>query len=320
MPPFPDPHFPFTVDVAAEIAALHTHRDTVPERQIPAKAADHLLLATWNVANLGVQQRTPEDYKLIAEIMSWFDLVAVQEVNDDLDGINAIHADLPDHYRLLFSGMGGNRERQAFLYDERRVTLLEEVGTIAIPSNQLKNIKLPGTETGFDGFNRLPYFASFQAGAFRFLLVNVHLLFGEGSAGQDRRALETFALAWWADQRHKDHNTYAPNMIPLGDFNLPKMEPGDPIFDALVSKGLKLPPHSSQIGSAIASDNQYDQIAFFPGDTEQQFTGAMNVFDWDNALFKGLREDPAHDDGDFHAYCRFHISDHRPLWAQFTTG
>jgi endonuclease/exonuclease/phosphatase family metal-dependent hydrolase len=319
MPPFPAPHFPYTYDLATEIAALNAHRDA-PDRQLPAKSADHLLLATWNIANLGVQKRDPGDYALIAELMSWFDLIAVQEVNDDLSGIDAIHAALPDNYRLLFSGMGGNRERQAFLYDERRVTLLEEVGQIAIPSNQLAHVKLPGSDVAFDGFNRLPYFASFQSGAFRFLLVNVHLLFGDEQTGPARRALETYALAWWADQRHKDHNTYAPNMIPLGDFNLPKMEPGDPIFDALIAKGLKVPPHSSQIGSAIASDNHYDQIAFFPGDTEQQFTGKMNVFDWDNALFQSLLATPGRDVADFHAYCRFHISDHRPLWAQFTTG
>ena len=49
--------------------------------------------------------------------MSWFDLVAVQEVNDDLRGIEAIHSHLPARYDLLFSDASGNRERQAFLYD-----------------------------------------------------------------------------------------------------------------------------------------------------------------------------------------------------------
>jgi hypothetical protein len=39
------------------------------------------------VANPGVQERRDKDYRLIAEIMSWFDVVAVQEVNDNLAGI-----------------------------------------------------------------------------------------------------------------------------------------------------------------------------------------------------------------------------------------
>jgi endonuclease/exonuclease/phosphatase family metal-dependent hydrolase len=319
MPPFPRPTFKWDYDVTQQIAALRTYRDSAPNRQIPAKASNRLLLATWNIANLGLQKRDPSDYRLIAEIVSWFDIVAIQEVNDDLTGILAIRDALPSNYKLLFSGAGGNRERQAFVYDQQRVTQLEEVGQLVIPPSQLPKIKLPGTKTSFPGFDRGPYLAAFQSGDFRFLLVNVHLFFGSTKpADMERRTLETYALAWWADQRRKDGHTYVPDMIPLGDFNLPQAEPGDPIYAALTKLGLQVPPHSSQIGSAIASDSHYDQIAFFPGDTQQHFTGAMNVFDWDGALFADLFK--THKLTDFHAYCRFHISDHRPLWAQFTTG
>ena len=107
--------------------------------------------------------------------------------------------------------------------------------------------------------------------------------------------------------------------MPLGDFNLPKAAPGDRIFDALVALGLEVPPHSSQIASAIASDNQYDQIAFFPGPTMTRFTGACNVFDFDGALFQNLWNDPNRTESQFRQYVRFHLSDHRPLWAQFNT-
>ena len=124
-------------------------------------------------------------------------------------------------------------------------------------------------------------------------------------------------MAWWADQKHRDERSYVPEIVPLGDFNLPKSKPGDQIFDALISLGLEVPPHTSQIGSAIASDSYYDQIAFFPGTTKTRFTGASNVFDFDGALFQALwQERPG---GPFLSYARFHISDHRPLWAQFHT-
>ena len=76
--------------------------------------------------------------------MTWFDLVAVQEVNDDLRGIEAIHSKLPARYDLLFSDASGNQERQAFLYDTRKVKRLREVGRLSIPPNQLSAIKLPG--------------------------------------------------------------------------------------------------------------------------------------------------------------------------------
>ncbi len=65
----------------------------------------------------------------------------------------------------------------------------------------------------------------------------------------------------------------AREIVALGDFNMPKREPGDPILDALARLGLELPEHSSEIGSNLQSDKHYDQIAFFPGDTKQRFTG-----------------------------------------------
>jgi endonuclease/exonuclease/phosphatase family metal-dependent hydrolase len=319
LPPFPKPRFDYSYELKRERRALRTYRDTAPGRQIPAKADRRLLVATWNVANLGVQDRLDADYALIAEVTSWFDLVAVQEVNDDLSGIAGIHKKLPSQYRLLFSDASGNLERQAFLYDETRIAQLEEVGRLSIPPSQLARIKLPGSKTPFPGFDRGPYLATFAAGDFRFELVNVHLFFGsEKPRDLDRRTLETLAVAWWADKRHADKNTYVKDIIPLGDFNLPKAEPGDRIYDALTSRGLEVPPHSSQIGSAIASDSHYDQIVFFPGSTHEHFTGEMGVFDFDGALFRDLWHSRTREQ--FLAYVRFHLSDHRPLWAQFRTA
>ncbi|HKG44797.1 MAG TPA: endonuclease/exonuclease/phosphatase family protein [Gaiellaceae bacterium] len=319
VPPFPKPRFSYDYDLAHELAALRAYRKQKPGRQIPAKSKGKLLLATWNVANLGAQDRLDSDYELIAELVGWFDLVAIQEVNDDLRGIEAIHERLPKRYDLMFSDASGNRERQAFLYDSRKVSRLREVGRIAIPPSQLPRIKLPNSAAKFEGFDRGPYLASFGCGSFRLGLVNVHLFFGsEEPVDLDRRTLETFAVAWWADKTHRDANSYVGDIVPLGDFNLPKAVPGDRIFDALVALGLEAPPHSSQVGSAIASDNQYDQIAFFPGATKDRFTGACNVFDFDGALFQDLWS--ARPPQQFREYVRFHLSDHRPLWAEFSTA
>jgi endonuclease/exonuclease/phosphatase family metal-dependent hydrolase len=319
MPPFPKPRFDYSYDLAHELAAVRAYRREKPGRQIPKKGSDRILLATWNIANLGVQDRLDSDYALIAEMIGWFDLVAVQEVNDDLRGIEAIHAKLPARYDLLFSDASGNQERQAFLYDTRKVSRLKEVGRVSIPPSDLGKIKLPGTTTTFPGFDRGPYLASFASGSFRFSLLNVHLYYGSPDPPDiDRRMLETFAVAWWADRKHRDARSYVPEVLPLGDFNLPKQEAGDRIYDALVARGLHVPPHTSQIGSAIASDSYYDQIAFFPGPTNDRFTGAMNVFDFDGALFQDLwQERPG---SPFLSYVRFHMSDHRPLWVEFQTA
>lgn len=323
MPPFPRPKVRYSYDVSQELRALHAYQRAKPDRAIPDKASNRLLLATWNIANLGVQKRTEDDYRLIAEMISWFDLMAVQESNDNLAGIRGVLKELPSPYRLLSSNSAGNHERLTFLYDSDKVSLLEKVGEVTVPPAEIRFVKLPGIRQTFKGFDRSPYVGSFQAGAFRFLLVTVHLYFGDDKkkASIDRRCLEAYAVARWADQRVKSKNAYCSDVIVLGDFNLPKADPADPVYKALTKRGLKLPDHSTRIGSSVASDAQYDQIAFFPGETSAEFTGRSGVFDYDGALFRDLwqREGKAGHPARFLEYVKYHISDHRLMWAEFRT-
>jgi endonuclease/exonuclease/phosphatase family metal-dependent hydrolase len=313
---FPKPNFSYEYQLSPQIDALREYRDTKPGRAIPAKVKNRLLVATWNVANLGVQLRREKDYLLIAEIVRWFDLVAMQEVNNNLSGLRTIHQHLPPSFKLLFSDAAGNEERLAFIYDSSKVALLEEVGEIAIPPSDIRDIRLPGITQRFEGFDRNPYLAGFRSGSFVCVLVNVHLYFGSESAiSMNRRSLEAYAVARWADLRRQSPYAYSRDIAALGDFNLPKAEPGDPIYEALTRRGLHLPKHSTQIGSSIETDNHYDQVAFFPGETQQEFTGNSGVFDFDGALFRTLWREQTPDE--FFAYVRYYISDHRPLWAEF---
>ncbi len=314
MPAFPKPDFPFTFDVTKEKKNLRAYRDTKPGRQIPARSKNKLLLATWNIANLGVQKRETTHYKLLAEIISWFDLVAIQEVNDNLAGLRGIQQELSNDYRTIFSDEAGNNERMAYFYDATKISLMEKVGELSIPPSEYKNIKIDGVASAFNGFDRNPYLATFKVNTFDFLLLNVHLFFGDTSkASLERRSLETFCVARWADLRRKSKYCYTPNIIALGDFNLPKTQPTDPIYKALVSKGLELPEHTSKIYSAIASDSEYDQIAFFPG-IKSRLTGNSGVFDYDGGIFPALYQN--HTEGQFKAYLRYYMSDHRPFWME----
>jgi endonuclease/exonuclease/phosphatase family metal-dependent hydrolase len=317
MPAFPKPQFAYSYNVQNEILALRQWRDSQPGRAIPDKSANRLLVVTWNLANFGVQQRRDSDYRLLAEILSWFDIAALQEVNENLAGLRALQKFVPAKFATQFSDAAGNNERMTFLYDRNKIALLEQVGEIAIPPSDLENVKLPGITQPFTGFDRNPYLAAFKAGSFTFLLVNVHLYFGDESeaASIERRCLETYAVARWADLNVKSKYAYATDIIALGDFNLPKIDPADPVYKALTKRGLQLPTHSTEIGSAIASDSHYDQIAFFPAQTQQEFTGQSGVYDFDGAVFKSLwqTKTPAQ----FRAYVRYYLSDHRPLWAEF---
>jgi len=264
MPPFPKPRFAYTLDLAAEKRRLRAHKK---KRGVPARGEDHLLVATWNIANLGVQQRTEEHYQLLAEMVSWFDLVAVQEVNGDLAGLRGIQRHLPKHYAAVFTDAGGNNERSCFLYDAGTLALLELVGEVAVPPSDNAQIKLPGVTRPFTGFDRNPFIASFGWRDRTFSMVTVHSFFGSDADAQDleRRALETFAVGRWADLESRSRTAYSSDILVMGDFNLPKVEAGDPVYDALRKRGLQVPKHTSKVYSNITDDKQYDQIAFLPG-------------------------------------------------------
>jgi len=320
VPSFAKPTFEFSYDVEAEKQALRHYRDNQPGRAIPKKRKDRLLIASWNIANLGLQKRQPQDYQLLAEIISWFDIVAIQEVNDDLRGLRAIQAQLPPHWRVLFSDPSGNNERMAFIYDRVKVHREEMVGEIGIPVKDHRYIKLPDNTHEFRGFDRNPYVAALKSGDFRFVLVNVHLYFGkDNKADRQRRSLEAYATARWADLRTKDKDTYSRDIIALGDFNLPKVEPGDPVYSALRRRGLHRPPHSTKIASNISNDKDYDQILFVPRESQADFTDLIGVFDFDGAIFEEMWNDASRTEVQFRSWLRYYISDHRPLWAQFRT-
>lgn len=323
MPGFEKPSFEYPYEVDEELTALRAHKGV---REVPQKLKGHLLLVTWNIANLGVQERRDEDYRLIAEIISWFDLIALQEVNDDLEGLREIEKQLPDRYRTIFSDPGGNNERFAFLYDEEKVKLLEEVGRVTVPPKDLPDIRLSGVKAEFKGFDRNPYLASFRAGALAFVLANVHLYFGkdkkkgtgEEKSGMERRCLEAYAIGRWADLRRDNDDAYTKNVLALGDFNLPKRDKGDPVFAALTKRGLHLPEHSTKVlGSNLDGDAQYDQMAVFPGPM-QSAIGQSGVFDFDSAVFPGLWGKTEDEQNKFQSYVKYYMSDHRPLWTDLS--
>jgi hypothetical protein len=127
--PFPKPRSDYDYELDAELAGLRAHKRV---REIPART-DGLLIATWNVANFGVQERREKDLALIAEMMGWFDLVTVQEVANDLSDLYAVRELIRGPRELMISDTAGNDERAAFVYDPRKVERRELVGRLSIP-------------------------------------------------------------------------------------------------------------------------------------------------------------------------------------------
>ena len=80
MPSFPKPNFSFAYHTAVEIQRLKDYRDSEPGRRIPAKSNSKLLIGTWNIANLGQQQRRSKDYEVIGPIGLGWSLVAMSQM------------------------------------------------------------------------------------------------------------------------------------------------------------------------------------------------------------------------------------------------
>ncbi|PCE63013.1 endonuclease/exonuclease/phosphatase family protein [Sediminicola luteus] len=309
MPAFEKPNFVHDFQVDEQKGFLIGHKS---KRQIPDPSPNRLLVASWNIANLGLQKRWSEHYELLAEIISWFDIIAIQEVNVNLDGLKRIEGHLPSEFDLVFSDKAGNNERFAFIYNGQRVRMMELVGEVAVPPKDHKYIKLPGIDSGFTGFDRNPYLCSFQWKNEILVLINVHSFFGsESSSDVHRRALETYAISRYADLTGKSKNAFSGNIIALGDFNLPMVHKGDPIYGALMARGLKLPKHSSKVYSNISNDKMYDQIAFLPSIKKK--IKSHGVFDFDSAIFPKLWEQSP---TKFRNYLKYYLSDHRPIWME----
>lgn len=309
MPAFPKPNFVYNFDVNQEIQNLINHKT---KRKIPEKKDDKLLIATWNIANLGLQKRWNEHYKMLAEIISWFDVIAIQEANDNLEGLNNIELELPNHYDLVFSDAGGNNERSVFIFNNKKVDRLQLVAEISIPPKDYRHIKLKDVKSKFSGFDRNPYLCSFQWKNHKLIFITVHSFFGsEKKVDVERRSLEAYAISRYADLRKNSKYAFSKNIITMGDFNIPKVEKGDQTYDALMNRGLKLPDHSTQIYSNINNDKQYDQIAFLP--SLKSKIKANGVFDFDSAIFPDLWQTNV---SNFKKYLKYYISDHRPMWIQ----
>lgn len=314
-----------TYNAGTEISHLVAYRDQVhsnpdDDRHIPQVGqSGQVLIATWNIANLGIHKRRLSDIRVIAAILSWFEIVAIQEVADDTGDFYRIANELPDYFDWVFNDKAGNDERAAYIFDTRRVALGPQIGEIVIEESDRHYITLPGINRSFGGFNRNPYLASFMVEDTDILLASCHLYYGKtGSQAErleamERRQLEAYAISRWCDLRRKSKNALTENILALGDFNLPRAREGDPIYDALTARGLQLPEHGTRIPSNVSNDADYDQIVVTPG-VSSRITNT-GIFDFDGAIFSNIYDSGA--PGYWRTCAKYYISDHRPLWFQF---
>ncbi len=354
--PFKEPKPTLIYDPDTQIAAIDAH---FTKRNVPVSQDGRLLLGTWNIANLGAQKRPPRALPVIAHILSRFDLIAVQEVNDNYRVFQQIVQQMDGKYDFVFSDKAGNAERLAFIYRTDKVALDKLWGEVALTKNEYpkhtvtvhyrkggKDLTQKFENFSFVPFDRNPYIGSFRSGTINFVLANVHLYFGnfENSPTEAerekyaRRVLEIFALAKWANRVRSGKNAWNRDILLLGDMNVPNTDKNEATIRALKSFGwMSLDYVSNQQigtdvtqlsqvgGSNLGNDRTYDQIAFAPSTLDGKIS-RFGVFDYDNAIFRDKWNEvsatlsPSKAVSLFARYVKHHISDHRPLWLELKTA
>lgn len=281
-------------------------RKRIAAAKVPGgRAGQRLVIATWNVRELGRRRRRARSLAYLAEVLRRFDLVGLVELRDDLRDLEAVLRHLGPSWRALYSDCvldaGGNRERIAYLYDGRAVAFTGFASTVQAPRTKRGGEYLPRVS-----WWRPPYAASFRAGRFDFVALTAHVRWGEGERA--RRGELALLADWVASRAHERFGDR--DVVVMGDFNIPSLD--SPLLDVLRARGLELARGTAGVhGSDLAQGKRYDQILHLPH-TRRAFTDRGGVVDFYAGDHAPLFPRAAMTKRQF----TYELSDHLPLWTE----
>ena len=263
--------------IAARLLTLrHDLYETIKRDRQP----NSLIIGSWNIRAFddGVP-RMDESYHYIAEIIDHFDICAIQEVKTDLAPLRRLKELLGPNWDFFVSDVsthkGGNNERMAFVYNTNHVFFRNLIGEIVLAKEDL----IAGEQVA-----RSPFFASFQAGWFKFSLCSAHIVFGDDLG---LRAAEIKIIADTLVKRAKSEDQVH---IFLGDMNIEKKD--DEVMKALKDSKMTVPDFGP---TNMGGNRWFDQMAF----TEEGKAGSKTrllrhgKFDWRHAVFGPHPKDDA---------------------------
>lgn len=249
---------------------------------LPARIDDSAVVASFNVRKLGKLRQPGDDsgrdattMGFLRDVCKHFDLLAIQEVLEDLSAVRELKRLMGKKYGLVvsdttgnFPGDPGNTERMAFIYNTDLVQRAELVTDLTYDRTEVLrrlydsrakimkaldayNAKLKAGKKAkikmpeFLAFIRTPFAAEFKIGPHDFVAINAHLHFGDYVS--DRR-LEGKALVEWIVG--KVRATDSLNAVLFGDLNLDFDNPkGDlkRIIDVSKEIRAKAPPGEKRV-------------------------------------------------------------------------
>ncbi|MFT5724796.1 MAG: endonuclease/exonuclease/phosphatase family metal-dependent hydrolase [Bacteroidia bacterium] len=265
-----DPNYSNKQDWIA--SRLLTLRHDLHESITKDRKPNSLIIGSWNLRAFdGGRSRLDESFHYIAEIIDHFDICALQEISTDLGPLQRLLRLMGPKWDYFVSDVstheGGNNERIAFVYNTNRVTFRNLIGEIVLGNKDL----IKGNQIA-----RTPFFASFQAGWFRFSLCSAHIKFADDL---NIRAQEIKAIANALVKRAKNEDQVH---IFLGDMNIESYD--DVVMKAMSEAGLNVPNFG---GTNMKGDKWFDQMAFTVKGKVKRKTDLLRKgkFDWRQSVY-----------------------------------
>ncbi len=163
-------------------------------REVPKKADQNLLIATWNIREFGgltekwrsTQKDTPKrdlhSLACIAAIVERLNVVAIQEAQKGIKDLRHLLQFLGRGFTVILTDPTeddlGDNERLAFVFDRSRLEVDGLACELVVPLNWRR--KSAATSQTLDRqFARTPYGVSFKRRDAIFTLVTLHVYWGE---------------------------------------------------------------------------------------------------------------------------------------------
>jgi deoxyribonuclease-1-like protein len=212
--PPPPPKTPIRPPILTQFPTIDSSKKENYQKgaRLPRGKKDELLILSWNLYNFG-KTKTPEQLKLVAQIVRNYDIVTVQEVSTSEAGARAV-AQLADEldrtganwdYVVSDATSGEGSERYAYLWNSSRVALKNKAFLCA-----------PLAAT----INREPFMARFETPIKKTVLLGTfHAVPTAKKPAQEIEQLGQLHTLYTAD-----------NLLVMGDFNYSGKKPA---FDVL---------------------------------------------------------------------------------------
>lgn len=292
--------------------------DIVSKRQ-----PNSLIIGSWNIKHFdGGRKRLNESYHYIAEIIDHFDICSIQEAKD-IASLRRLKSLLGPNWDFFVNdqttGDAGNNERMAYFFNRNKVRFRNLIGELVYPSNELLDGEQP---------SRTPFFASFQAGWFKFTICSAHIV-SEDKPGKPTRQQEIALIGQTLKKRAEREDEVH---IFAGDFNQDDMN--DDGLNDLKKMGYVIPDFGpTNLGE---EEKYFDHITFIGPQRESDLLEADRV-KWQEAVFTTADRDAYEDiaaqirdapnDGVPYSnwpsmYSRWRtdeMSDHLPIWIEIRT-